>query len=99
VAGKASEYCCKVDFGSSLFVKHALVYMMYFYKIPVGVTKRADYFRARLVWQEDKDKRKYHLVKWTVVCQPKDQGGLGVINLEMMNKALLAKWFWILVTD
>jgi hypothetical protein len=38
------------------------LYMMSFYKISVGVRKRADYFRARLVWQEDKDKRKYHLV-------------------------------------
>jgi hypothetical protein len=26
------------------------------------------------------------------VCQPKEQGGLGVTNLEIQNKCLLSKW-------
>jgi hypothetical protein len=56
-----------------------------------ALIKRADYFRARLVCQDDKDKRKYHFVKWA--------GGLSVINLGIMNKALLAKWFWKLETE
>ena len=67
---------------------------MSFYRIPVGVRKRIDYHRARLVWQEDKNKKKYHLVRWDVVCQPKEQGGLGIINIDIMNQALLAKWLW-----
>jgi hypothetical protein len=33
-------------------------------------------------------------VKWKTVCLPKDQGGLGVIDLEVMNIALLSKWLW-----
>lgn len=41
-------------------------FMMSFYGLPVGVSKRMDYFRARLLWQEE-DKRKYHLVKWSEV--------------------------------
>ena len=35
-------------------------------------------------------KNKYHLVNWNEVCQPKDQGGLGVIDLRVMNVCLLA---------
>lgn len=50
-------------------------FMMSFYGLPVGVSKRMDFFRARLLWQEEGDKRKYHLVKWTEVCRPKDMGG------------------------
>ena len=40
--------------------------MMSFYPMPVGERKKADVYRARLVWQEDEDKKekKYHLVKW-----------------------------------
>jgi hypothetical protein len=34
------------------------------------------------------------MVKWEDVCQPKSQGGLGVINSKMMNIALMAKWIW-----
>lgn len=33
-----------------------------------------------------------------VVCTGKDQGGLGVLDLKLMNKALLAKW-WIRFLD
>jgi hypothetical protein len=28
------------------------------------------------------------------VCSPKNQGGLGVLNLEFMNDSLLSKWLW-----
>ena len=38
--------------------------------------------------------KKMHLVNWNVVCSPKSQGGLGVLNLGYMNDALLTKWLW-----
>jgi hypothetical protein len=28
------------------------------------------------------------------VCSPKNQGGLGILNLEFMNDSLLTKWLW-----
>jgi hypothetical protein len=28
------------------------------------------------------------------VCSPKNQGGLGGLNLEFMNDSLLTKWLW-----
>jgi hypothetical protein len=31
------------------------------------------------------------LVAWNKICKPKKQGGLGVLNLEVQNKALLLK--------
>jgi hypothetical protein len=31
------------------------------------------------------------LAKWDLVCRSKDQGGLGVLNLRLHNKALLIK--------
>ena len=36
-------------------------FMIYFYKVPVGAGKRCDVYRSKLVWQEDKYKKKYHL--------------------------------------
>ena len=32
-----------------------------------------------------------HLVSWEVVCLAKENGGLGIRNLEKKNKALLMK--------
>jgi hypothetical protein len=31
------------------------------------------------------------LIAWTTICKPKDQGGLGVLNLDTQNNALLLK--------
>jgi hypothetical protein len=27
-----------------------------------------------------------------ILCRPKDQGGLGILDLQLQNKCLLAKW-------
>jgi hypothetical protein len=40
----------------------------------------------------DTDKKKYRLAKWGILCRPKDQGGLGIIDLEIQNICLLSKW-------
>jgi len=37
---------------------------------------------------------KYHLVSWSKVCSPILEGGLGIRNLRIFNKALLGKWLW-----
>ena len=38
------------------------------------------------------EKLKYQLAKWDILCRPKDQGGLGILDLQTQNKCLLAKW-------
>ena len=50
-----------------------------------------DYFRSRFFWQSDEHKKKYRLTKWEVVCTPKDQEVLRVLNLDVHNKGLLSK--------
>jgi hypothetical protein len=39
------------------------------------------------------------LAKWSVVFRPKDQGGLGIQDLEVKNTALLGKWLFRLLTE
>jgi hypothetical protein len=45
-------------------------------------------------WQGGSTKRKYHLVKWEVVCRSKKKGGLGIMDIRKMNICLLCKWWW-----
>ena len=35
---------------------------------------------------------KAHLINWKVVCSPKEEGGLGIRKIDLLNKALLGKW-------
>src|SRR6266540_1202229 len=74
------------------------MYMMSFFKIPKGVLKKLNYFRSRFYWQGDESRRKYHLARWNILCQPKDQGDLGIHDLNIKNIALLSKWLFKLLT-
>uniref|UniRef100_A0A2N9G078 Reverse transcriptase domain-containing protein n=1 Tax=Fagus sylvatica TaxID=28930 RepID=A0A2N9G078_FAGSY len=40
------------------------------------------------------DQPKFRLVNWTKVCEPVQNGGLGVKNLRLCNQSLLGKWLW-----
>lgn len=40
---------------------------------------------------------KIHLVSWQQVSRPKEQGGLGILDLRTMNQALMTKWWWLLL--
>ena len=34
------------------------------------------------------------MAKWDTLSRPKDQGGLGILNTQIMNECLLVKWIW-----
>jgi hypothetical protein len=68
------------------------MFMMSFFEVLKGVLKNLDHFRSRFFWQGFANKHKYRLAKWDILCRPKDQGGLGILNLHLQNKCLLAKW-------
>lgn len=60
--------------------------------------ERLDKYRRKFFWCGGKTNKRYHLVKWTRVCQSKNKGGLGVKDLHRQNVSLLAKWWWKLDT-
>jgi hypothetical protein len=51
-----------------------------------------DSTRARFFWEGVWPKQKYHMLDWAMVCMPKEDGGLGVLNSRHMNTALMLKW-------
>ena len=69
------------------------MFLLSFFQVPVGVRKRLDFYRSRFFWQGDDLKRKYKLAKWDIICRPKDQGGLGIENLEVKTDAFLASGY------
>lgn len=75
------------------------MFMLSFFEVPRGVLKNIEHFRSRFFWQNDQHRKKYRLAKWDVLCQPKQQGGLGIMNLDIQNKCLLSKWLFKLCNE
>ena len=72
---------------------------MSFFEIPRKVLEKIEYLRSRFYWQAEEQKRKYRLARWSILCQPKDIGGLGIKNIDVQNKCLLCKWLFKLINE
>lgn len=46
------------------------------------------------LWEGIEKNSSTHLVSWDIISKPKEDGGLGIGNLTIRNKALLGKWWW-----
>ena len=75
------------------------MFMLSFFEIPRGILEKLDYYRSRFFWQTDEHKKKYRLTKWNIICQPRDQGGLGIKDLDIQNQCLLSKWLFKLINE
>jgi hypothetical protein len=62
---------------------------MSLFPLPVGVANCIKKLQRYFLWGELGEKLKYHLVSWSKVCSQIFEGGLGVWNLLMFNRALL----------
>jgi hypothetical protein len=49
-----------------------------------------DFFGLEVIQLE---KKSYNLVAWKIVCNNFEQEGLGIINLKLMNRALLWRYY------
>jgi hypothetical protein len=73
--------------------------MLSFFEVLKGVLKKIDYYRSRFYWQSDQHKKKYRLVRWNIICQHKEQGGLGILNIDVQNICMLSKWLFKLINE
>jgi hypothetical protein len=53
----------------------------------------------KFLWQGgNSNTKKFHLVNWNIVSSPKVNGGLGIIDIEVVNLVMGAKIVWRLIT-
>jgi len=64
------------------------------YLLSKSTVHQLDKIRRKFFWQGGGTKRKYHLVKWEIICKSKKKGGLGIKDLKRLNISLLCKWWW-----
>jgi hypothetical protein len=69
-------------------------YLLSLFLIPSSVANRLEKLQRNFIWGGTNEATKFHLVKWSLVCSPVKDGGLGIRNLHRFNQALLGKWLW-----
>jgi hypothetical protein len=50
--------------------------------------------QRNFLWQGSLASKKWALVTWNTICKPKDKGGLGLRDPEILNQTLGAKNWW-----
>ncbi|XP_078158180.1 uncharacterized protein LOC144553861 [Carex rostrata] len=71
------------------------IHFMQATRLPKGVTNHIDRMRRSFLWRGNNPCKGIHcLVNWERVCTLKDNGGMGIIDLDQQNQALLLKWIW-----
>ena len=70
------------------------IYFLSFFRILNKVADKLVQIQRRFLWGGGLDQKKVAWIKWETICLPKEKGGLGIKEIRIFNKALLAKWRW-----
>nr|GEV43443.1 RNA-directed DNA polymerase, eukaryota [Tanacetum cinerariifolium] len=75
------------------------IYNMSIFKVPIKVLHCMESICCHFFNGADISKRKSILVKWKNLLASTEKGGLGVLTLFALNRALMVKWVWLFLTQ
>ena len=74
-------------------------YFLSLFPIPMSIARRIEKLQRDFLWGGLEEEHKFHLVNCHQVCTPIYDGGLGIRDVAIFNKALLGKWLWRYSTE
>jgi len=81
----------RLEVTNAIFTSLPMYYMSTF-KLHKTVVKQIDKYRKHCLWRgADINAKQPPKAAWELVCLPKKEGGLGVLNLRTQNEELLLK--------
>lgn len=73
------------------------VFSMSCFKLHVTTVTTLTSAMSDFWWNAFEDKRKIHCVNWEKLCLNKNQGGLGMMDIQCFNHGLLGKQTWMIL--
>ncbi|XP_077249381.1 uncharacterized protein LOC143888877 [Tasmannia lanceolata] len=70
------------------------IYFLSLFQCLVSVAKRIEQLQRRFLWGGSGSSKGVSLIKWSMVCLPTKNGGLGIRRVQSFNQALMGKWLW-----
>lgn len=70
------------------------IFILSFYKTPTKFLKEIYKIQSNFLWYDSEDRKTIHLVGLQRVCRLKEEGGIGIKNMELFNRAFFLKWNW-----
>ncbi|KAL9679585.1 hypothetical protein QQ045_017451 [Rhodiola kirilowii] len=84
--------------GRRVLVASVLQAMVFFWPrvcfLPKSVIRAVNAICAKFLWRGCGDRKGGHRINWEDVCRDKEEGGLGLKNIEVMNSALVINQIW-----
>ncbi|XP_025702516.1 uncharacterized protein [Arachis hypogaea] len=68
-------------------------------RIPKGICQKMEKMQRRFIWGDTPNQKRMHHVNWQTLCLPKNQGGMGLRRLNLVNDVFLMKLVWRLLTE
>ncbi|GJR36519.1 RNA-directed DNA polymerase, eukaryota, reverse transcriptase zinc-binding domain protein [Tanacetum coccineum] len=75
------------------------IYYLLIFRAPESVLNDLERIRSNFFWGGNQDGKKMAWVKWPIILNSYDNGGLNIGSLKAFNLALLQKWRWRLFTS
>eukprot|EP00253_Pinus_taeda_P027356 PITA_27356 len=70
------------------------IFMISTLPTPKGVLQQFRNIQRDFLWGRDEARKKWALVSWEKICKPKNHGGVGLDDQEILSNVLGAKFWW-----
>lgn len=74
-------------------------YWLSLFILPKKITKTVEKICSSYLWNSGSDPVRYAKVSWKSLCNPKTEGRLGLKDLNVWNKASIARQIWLLFQE
>lgn len=92
------SFACRTTL-AKVVIKAIPMYVMIMCSLPKECVNKIHKLQRDFIWEDKNDQNHIHVVKWSIIMQPKHMRGMGFGNLVHMNKTRLSKLWWKLISE